>query len=262
MSEECIHGFENGMCAICNPKPEPEAPAKAPARARATTTPRQSSGGSRPALRSPAAPLPSVLDQRVFHVTSIRNLPGILRDGALLPTAEPVLGLSPVVQREERSDVLVDGTRSTTLERYIPFFLSPDATLWHSVRAGARHPRVSSEALASGSAEFVILVSTIRALRDASTDAVLADGDPASDRSRLATTSDEIDRMIGRLRAQESDGLLDAELLVADAVPLDVFSLVGVQNDKVRANVRELLAGSGFAPKISVYPPWFQPVSE
>jgi hypothetical protein len=41
-------------------------------------------------------------------------------------------------------------------------------------------------------------------------------------------------------------------------LPLESVTLIGVANDKVRQSVRDLLAGSSFTPKISVYPPWFQ----
>lgn len=247
------------MCAICNPKPVPEAPAKAPVRRPSTASTRPSSRTSRPPGRAVSStPPPSVLDQRAFHVTSIRNLGSILADGALLADAEPEFPLSPAQQRAEREDVLVDGARSRNLDNYVPFFLSPDATVWQSVREGIRHPRVSSDALSAGPSDYIMLATTLRALRGESLESVLADGNPASDRTRFAATNDEADRMLGRLRAADND-LADAELLIPERVPLGVFSLVGVQNDKVRERVRELLVGSTFSPKISVYPPWFQP---
>lgn len=250
------------MCASCNPKPAPEpVVAKSAPRVRATSATRAPSRPVRTTTRVPgaAAQLVSVLDQRVYHVTSIRNLEGLVREHALLASAEPVMGLSPTDARTERSTVLVDGVRGTTLDSYVPFFLSPDATLWQALRAGARHPRLSSEAIGSGSSDFVFLVTTIRALRSAERSLVLADGNPASDRTRFATTDVDVDRMIGRLRADsDGDGMADAELLVEDSLSLDAVSLLGVQNDKVRAAVRDVLAGTGFAPKVSVYPPWFQ----
>jgi hypothetical protein len=200
-----------------------------------------------------------MLDQRVYHVTSIRNLDAIVAADALLSSVEPVMGLSPAADRAERSDVVVDGVRSTRLNSYVPFFLSPDATLWQALRAGARHPRLSPEALSAGTSDFVFLVTTIRALRTAQRTVALADGNPASDRTRFATTESDVERMIGRLRADDDgEGLLDAELLVEDSLPLESITLLGVQNDKVRASVRDLLDGTAFVPKISVYPPWFQ----
>src|ERR1700760_4450270 len=154
VSDECIHGFENGMCAICNPKPAPESTTTRSApRVRAATLSRSSTTPQRSGTRiaGSKAPVASVLDQRVFHIPRIRNLAGILDAGALLANAETQGGMSPAAARAERSDVLVDGVRSTTLDSYVPFFLSPDATLWQALRAGARHPRLDVEAVSAGS---------------------------------------------------------------------------------------------------------------
>jgi hypothetical protein len=65
--------------------------------------------------------------------------------------------------------------------------------------------------------------------------------------------------MLYRLRAESDDTALhNAEFLVAARLPLESVSLIGVANDKVRQSVRDVMAGSDFTPKISVYPPWFQ----
>ena len=78
-----------------------------------------------------------------------------------------------------------------------------------------------------------------------------------------APIEDDAERMLRRLHtANEGEGLIEAELLVANAFPLDSITLIGVCNDKVRASVREVITNSaagasGFAPKVAVYPPWF-----
>ena len=36
-----------------------------------------------------------------------------------------------------------------------------------------------------------------------------------------------------------------------------LITLIGVANDRVRAAVRALLAGSGYQPRVAVHPPWF-----
>jgi hypothetical protein len=65
--------------------------------------------------------------------------------------------------------------------------------------------------------------------------------------------------MLYRLRTSANeDRLPEAELLVSASLPLEAVTLVGVQNDKVRTEVREILGNSSFDPKVAVYPPWFQ----
>ncbi|MES1211928.1 MAG: hypothetical protein ABUT11_00115, partial [Leifsonia sp.] len=58
-------------------------------------------------------------------------------------------------------------------------------------------------------------------------------------------------------------------LLAPPPVPFSAITLVGVANEPVRDQVRQLLADAGVghasngrsegaAPKVAVYPPWFQ----
>jgi hypothetical protein len=253
----------DGLCATCNPKPAPETPVavKTVARSRVAAPARATVRSVRAAARIPVgvAPGDTVLEQRIYHLTHIRNLPGIVADHAIAAGASPAVELSPIEQRAERAGIIIGGVPEKTLDRYVPFFLSPDATLWQALRAGSRHPRLSHAALAADTSEFVFLVSTVRHLVSAPRDFVVADGNAEGSTTRFAATRDDADRMLYRLRSDaDGDALLDADLLVDGSLPLEAVTLVGVQNDKVRASVREILLGSDFTPKISVYPPWFQ----
>ncbi len=277
MSDECIHGFQDGLCATCNPKPVPEGtkPAARPAtRARTATAPRATVRSLRDAARVPSGTASlDVLEQRVYHLTHVRNLPGILAERALLAGAEPEVGLSDAAMREERAAVTVPGATTSgqddfpepgaSLAGFVPFFLSPDAPQWRSLREREEHPRVARAARAWDPADFVFLVSTVRDVVGTELSFVVADGNAEGSSTRFASSKDDAERMLRRLHAaNEGAGLLEAELLVANAFPLDAITLIGVCNDKVRASVRQVIAestagASGFAPKVAVYPPWF-----
>ncbi|WP_407943856.1 DarT ssDNA thymidine ADP-ribosyltransferase family protein [Marisediminicola senii] len=43
-----------------------------------------------------------------------------------------------------------------------------------------------------------------------------------------------------------------------ESFPVDQVTLLGVANDKVRDQVKKILAGAAHKPKVAVYPPWFQ----
>jgi hypothetical protein len=216
----------------------------------------------RAAARVPvaSAPADALLEQRVYHLTHVSNLPGILESRALLAGAVPQLDLSTPELREERGEISVPGTAEERLTQFVPFFLSPEAGLWQSLRSARPHPRVSPAARRAEPLDFVFLVSSVRHIVAAQSGFVLADGNVEADATRFATTREEAERMLYRLRA-ESDGghLADVELLVPTRLPLECITLIGVANDRVRSAVRDVLAGSDFTPKISVYPPWFQP---
>lgn len=267
MSDECIHGFVDGLCATCNPKPVAEvlAAPRTATRSRVAAPPRATVRSLRAAARVPvgSAPADTLLEQRIYHLTHVTNLAGIRERRAVIAGAEPTLDLSPAELRSDRREIPVPGAGDATLADFVPFFLSPDAALWQSLRAGLEHPRLSASARAADPLEFVFLVSTVRHVVAADRAFVIADRNMEGQATRFATTREDAERMLYRLRA-DADGsqLVDAELLVAEALPFESVTLIGVANDRVRQSVRELLAGSDFTPKISVYPPWFQPSTE
>jgi hypothetical protein len=197
----------------------------------------------------------NIAAHRVYHVTHVNNLPSILAAGALLAEATPVFDISSAVTRELRASLEV--SRGAHVSSFIPFFLTPGATHWSELRSGAVGAHWSAEARAAAPSEFVVLVTDIGTV---TATAIIADGDAAGTLTRFAGVSTEFsdagDRMLRRLIADE-DSLVAAELLVLGSVPLSDVALIGVANDRSRDKVRDLLAGSGFEPKISVYPPWF-----
>lgn len=214
----------------------------------------------------------NVGEQRIYHVTHVRNLPAIIESGALLADASEALATRPDIDisttdtRTARRAALVAGDGSARVAEYVPFFLSPNAAIWDSVRSGSADPRLTLDALGSTAGDFVILVSTVTTVLTGRADMIAADeasvtitdGDAAGTLTRFATTPAGADRMLRLLRANpDSEALQNAELLVAGEVPFNLITLVGVTNDKVRDLVKPLFAGSAFRPKVVVYPPWF-----
>jgi hypothetical protein len=215
----------------------------------------------RAAARIPVGSVPAdtLLEQRIYHLTHLSNLADILDEGALVAGAVPTLELSPAGLRDERAEITLPGSGDRSLGSFVPFFLSPETSIWQSLRAGRDHPRLSPSARSADAFEFVFLVSTVRHIVTSEAPFLLADGNVEGDLTRFAATREEAERMLYRLRAESEDTALhNAEFLVEGRLPLESVTLVGVANDKVRQSVRELLAGSDFTPKISVYPPWFQ----
>ena len=293
MDDECIHGLDGEQCALCFPKAvvEPAPVVKAPRASRAKVSSLREPRSTLSAPRAKAAPAVSVprttaaarsatariaadnvAEQRIYHVTHIRNLAAILASGALLADAHddlaprPTVDISAAATREARRNTLVDGEGSASVAGYVPFFLSPNATFWNNLRSGIDDPRLQLDALGSAAGDFVIFVTTVGTLltaRAAAEDPLpasvtLTDGDAAAARTRFAATPEAADRQLRLLRANpDAEVLQNAELLVADTVPLDQITLVGVSNDRVRDAVKAIFQGSTFRPRVVVYPPWF-----
>jgi hypothetical protein len=276
LSDECIHGLANGLCASCFPQAAPAATA-APRVAKPRAS-RAREAASPTALRSErVAPLQqsrptrsataggNVGEQRIYHITHIKNLPAILADGQLLAqtgVAGTKVDISSPDNREARRATPVSGQAERSVADYVPFFLSPDSSLWDSIRSHDADPRLAPGADELTTFDFVVLVSTVGTATGHTGDdgLIVTDGDAVAALSRFAATADDRERMLRALRAASaSDSILDAEFLVAESFPFELVTLIGVANDKVREAVKGILAPSGFRPKVAVYPPWFQP---
>lgn len=246
---ECIHGLEIPLCDICYPKAPPERPAAA----RAVRAP-----SSRTSTRSPRAATVTTsrrsidpAQQRVYHVTHIRNLEAILGAGGLEAAAAPVVDLSTELTRELR--ITAETSAGTSVAEYVPFYLTPAALVWDELRRGAEdETKWSAAARAAASADFVVLVTTVTGLGDG---ALVTDGDAAGSVTRFSG-GDDVVRALTRLH--DSESLDAAEVLALGSVPFDAIQLIGVANDPVRERVRGIL-GAGARTKVAVYPPWFQP---
>lgn len=263
---ECIHGLEAELCDQCFPKAVPvleivTAAGQRSARAKAAVTRRAASAASKT--------VESVGDQRIYHLTHVRNLVDILASGALLADASeawatrPAVDISSPATRESRRATAVAGLGSPNVAEFIPFFLVPNATIWEDIRSETPDHRLSSDARETAPADFVLLVSTFKHLADHTEGVdgsiVVTDGDAAHVLTRFAASTEASERMLRKLRATDStETIVEAELLVKESFPFELVTLVGVANDRVRDEVRAILKGSDYSPKVSVYPPWFQ----
>ena len=128
MPTECIHGLEEGLCDICYPKsPVVASRPASSAKRSATSAPVRST--------RPTAPAPNLLDQRVFHVTHVRNLELIVGAGGLVAGEESEVDLSSALARELRSTAEV--SPGSPVSSHVPWYLSPEASVWDELRRGA-----------------------------------------------------------------------------------------------------------------------------
>ncbi|QAY74599.1 DUF4433 domain-containing protein [Agromyces protaetiae] len=281
---ECIHGFDEGLCAICFPPKEPE-PRVAPARpvrqpaARsslrtpAATTPRAAStraAGAKSSKLQGAAPVDAGA-LRVYHLTHVDNLARILGAGAILADvgdepATPVVDIAAPAVREYRRTAPL-GETGEPIAAYVPFFLSTDAHLWTSIRDGEPDPRIAvPEGGARPAADFVLLVSSVAQAGGAQSAVdghiVVADADPALPSAEIIVGRHDAERMLRKLAFfDEGTGLESGEFLVRGSVPLERVTIIAVANDRVRDRVRQALAAVGAKTRVSVYPPWFLPTA-
>lgn len=270
MIVECIHGLELSRCDVCSPKTAPVVTVAAPVTRRVAAklrTPARPAAASRRTAGAASASTVDLGEQRIYHLTHVNNLEGILTRGAVLAPGSdawdgvPTVDISSSTNREQRAATPVAASDGPTVAHYVPFFLTPNATLWEALRAREQDSRLTTATLAFAPAEFVILVSTVKGASraDEAADSIaVSDGDAADPHTRFGSTSEDADRVLRRLVAdKESPRFLEAEFLVKDNLPFDLITLVGVANDRARDAVRATLESSPYQPRVAVYPPWF-----
>jgi hypothetical protein len=272
VTDECIHGFERELCDICAPrKREPlldadgqartlvtkrRAPSRKPESLRSTPALARDSAAVAVAAQSAARVAPAFASQRVYHWTHVSNLPAIFAAGELVPSADaaPVLDVSSEATRDLRASVTT--ASGAAVAAHVPFSLSPHASAWDVLRSGAEGYEWSDAARTAKATDFVMLVVPVTALGD---DFVVTERDAAVQGVRSAAGMDDASSMVRRFSLADPD-LLEPEVLVPHAVPLDTVMLVGVPHDKMRDRVKQLLVeAGGAAPRVAVYPPWFRP---
>lgn len=203
--------------------------------------------------------------QRLFHVTHTRNLPSILAGGSILcddllhdddRTEGAEVALSSDENRAARRRITID---DASVSAYVPFFLSPDAAVWGSIRGREPNVRLDPDLVRTSPNDYVMLVATVASIRALeTTDLVIADGDAAGGLTRFASEPDEADRMLARFALDESgEQKLVAEALVRGEVPVSALSIIGVSSIKQRERVKQLLADVGLRTKVAAHQPWF-----
>ncbi|WP_166979667.1 DarT ssDNA thymidine ADP-ribosyltransferase family protein [Paramicrobacterium fandaimingii] len=264
MTDECRHGFEPELCAVCNPPKTPEKPAAArQSRVAGIRTTRP----SRPAAqRGSSAKTKTVRvdQQRLFHVTHTRNLPAILAGGSILcddllhddaQSGPCEVALSSEENRAARRRITID---DAAVSAYVPFFLSPDASVWGSIRSREPNVRLDSDLVRTSPTDYVMLVATVASIRAIDGDMVIADGDAAAGLTRFASEPDQADRMLARFALDDSgEQKLVAEALVRGEVPVSALSIIGVSSIKQRERVKQMLADAGLRTKVAAHQPWF-----
>lgn len=295
MSDECIHGFENGLCAVCSPPAvaEPAAHAQqAKASSKAPAEPRSKASraastrtATRPVTHRTAPGAVSkrtaasthtvdVGEQRLYHVTHVDNLTAIIEAGHLLADtgaaggAQPRVDIASTGVRDARRETVVPG-QSSTVADYVPFYLSPDAYLWNTVRTRGSDPRISIEAASCAARDFVVVVAVAKDIFASFDDSTgmpaysVTDGDAAASLTRFGTGPSDTERLMRSLRSEDGPArMLNAEFLVKDALPFELVTLIGVCNARVRDEVKVKLKQAGYRARVAVYPPWFQPTED
>ncbi|HEY0231072.1 MAG TPA: DUF4433 domain-containing protein [Dokdonella sp.] len=215
---------------------------------------------------------------RIFHITSIQNLPAIFGSGVLL--SKNALGAANTLYaniayatiQARRANQQVECGPGGVIHDYVPFYFAPQSPMLYAVHTG------TVPGCVGGQAEIVHFESSAQNIRAAGLGFAFFDmhssvalsqayddlgqlGAVAWDVITEAPSNDGYCRYwqsdINKPKYARRKELRQAEFLVHRAVPLHLVTRVGVLNEQARERVDEIARSAGRALRVDVCSDWY-----
>lgn len=212
---------------------------------------------------------PPPRDPKIYHITHVDNLPGILRQGGLWSDSEriarsldcQVVGMHSIKKR--RLEVAVTCRPGTKLGEYVPFYLCPRSVMLYILYQGnheelhyrgGQRPIVHLEADLKCAAAWADAEGIPWAFTDMNA--------AASYTSFFGNLRDleEIDWSAVAAtdwRASTVKERKQAEFLVFRRFPWKLVQRIGVRDPETQAQVQEILNSANHRPTVEVLPSWY-----
>jgi hypothetical protein len=203
----------------------------------------------------------------VCHITHVRNLALILKDGGLKACGllrQQGVGYTSIAHdtiQDRRATLRVPCGPGGTLHDYVPFYFAPRSPMLYTIHRG------NVEGYAEGQDPVVHLVSTAQIVREAGLSFVFTDGHAIMAFSQFYGNLDHLDRVdwaVMRSRQwADTDEDNDrkrrrqAEFLVREFLPWNLVTQIGVVNAEMKARVEDLLSREGQQTPVYVRRQWY-----
>lgn len=208
------------------------------------------------------------MSTRLYHITSIRNLPAILQCGELrsknlLQTSQDnYTSIAYEHIQDRRANKVVPCGSGGNLHDYVPFYFAARSPMLYAIHKGY------VEGYESGQASILHLVTSPADIANASLDFVFTDGHAVIGYTTfyddLASLPEAIDweMMEAKVwRDTNEDGdrkrRRQAEFLVHQRVPWSLILGIGVQNQAAKGKVNKILKACGQSADVRVLPHYY-----
>jgi hypothetical protein len=202
--------------------------------------------------------------RRIYHITHIENLPSILAEAGLWSDAQRLarklsttnIGHAHIKERRLRR--AVSCAARGMLGDYVPFNFCSRSVMLYVIHRG------SVQGYDGGQEPIIHLVSSVGT--------ALSCGQPWTFTNRHAELAyaeyfdslddeDRVDWSVMPLTywagSEETKEKRQAEFLVHEWFPLESIEEIGVMSKAVGQQVKKVLAGSGFNPRVLLKPSWY-----
>lgn len=201
-----------------------------------------------------------------YHITHLENLPSMIETGAIKcdrrRKAESISnkGIAHEHIKARRDATVVKVAQGGTLSDYTPFYFAPRSPMLYAIHTGY------VDGYNGGQREVVHLVVAVAEVAIPH-EFVVTDGHAEQALSSQFGTLDGLDEVDWNIMHTkywldtDEDGdrkrRRQAEFLVHDEVPFNAVRLIGVCDEDPRAEVANMLAGTGFEPEIRIRKDWY-----
>lgn len=205
-------------------------------------------------------PPASNVDRKIFHITHLDNLAGIVAAGGLWSDERArALGLAPTniahqhIKARRRTRA-VTAAVGGTLAQYVPFNFCPRSVMLFAIHR--KHPDY-----AGGQASVLHLVSTIRRAVALERPWAFSDRHAELAHAQHYDAIDQLDQVdwtvMPRRQWAEVKEVRQAEFLVRDFFPLTAIVEVVAQSEAIAERAFAALASAADPPPVVVQPAWY-----
>lgn len=203
----------------------------------------------------------------IFHITHIRNLPGILRDGGLwcdrVVSERDLAHVNIAHQhiKDRRARKIVPIPPDGVVADYVPFYFAPRSPMLFSISKG------NVAGYQGGQSDVLHLVTSAEAILQSGLPFVFTDGHAEMDISHYYQDLRDLNKIDWEVMRSKywkdtnEDGdrkrRRQAEFLVREFFPFSLFGKIGTYNQTIARQVLALLSKTEPRPVVQAEPAWY-----
>jgi hypothetical protein len=213
---------------------------------------------------------PSPVYPKLYHITHVDNLPGIIANGEIVSDASMIarggptqpIGMSSIKRRRvEQLDVPCHP--GTKVGDYVPFYFCPRSVMLYVIHC-ANHPELSYR----GGQEPIIhleadLLAVVKWARRAGRRWAFSLSNAGASYTVFRSRLEELDQLGWEAisatdfrRAEVKEGK-QAEFLLHSSCPLCLIERIGVRTRAIESRVRSALSRGMYKPVVEIVPEWY-----
>jgi len=214
--------------------------------------------------------MPIPADPKIYHITHVDNLPGIVSEGGLLSDAVIIarggpkasIGMSSIKRRRIES-CAVHCHPGTRVGEYVPFYFCPRSVMLYVIYRG-NHPGLT---YAGGQEPIVHLEADLNAVIGWADERghrwAFSLSNASAKYTQFRSHREDLSQlnwpaiMATDFRDPEVKEAKQAEFLVYERFPWDLVVRIGVYSASVRSQVEAVLETASHRPPVVILPGWY-----